>query len=45
MIDDHVKNLIHFKGKPYMFTSAHNLEITDYDRINNWKEAAEIFLG
>jgi 5'(3')-deoxyribonucleotidase len=45
MIDDHVKNLVHFTGKPYMYTSAHNLEITDYDRINNWKEAADIFLN
>jgi len=44
MIDDHVKNLKHFKGKPYLFTSAHNLDITGYDRINNWREAAEIFL-
>ena len=26
MIDDHVKNLKHFKGKAYMYTSAHNLE-------------------
>ncbi|HXB92543.1 MAG TPA: hypothetical protein VNU72_09650 [Puia sp.] len=44
MIDDHVKNLKGFKGKPYLFTAAHNLEITGYDRINNWKEAAGIFL-
>jgi 5'-nucleotidase len=44
MIDDHVKNLEHFTGKPYMYSSAHNLSNTDYDRINNWKEAAEIFL-
>ncbi len=44
MIDDHVKNLKGFKGKPYMYTAAHNLNITGYDRINNWKEAAEIFL-
>jgi 5'-nucleotidase len=44
MIDDHVKNLVHFKGKAYMYSSAHNLEITDYDRINNWEQAAEIFL-
>ena len=44
MIDDHVKNLKGFKGKPYIFTAAHNLEVTGYDRINNWKEAAEIFL-
>ena len=44
MIDDHVKNLKNFKGKPYLFTSTHNLDVTGYDRINDWKEAAEIFL-
>jgi 5'-nucleotidase len=45
MIDDHVRHLQHFKGKPYLFTSAHNLDITGYDRINNWEEAAAIFLA
>jgi 5'(3')-deoxyribonucleotidase len=45
MIDDHIKNLKHFSGKKYLFTSAHNLDIEGYDRINNWKEAGEIFLG
>jgi len=44
MIDDHVKNLKNFKGKPYLYTSAHNLTVTGYDRINNWQEAADIFL-
>ena len=44
MIDDHVKNLKGFRGKPYMYTAAHNLGVTGYDRINNWKEAADIFL-
>ena len=44
MIDDHVKNLKNFKGKPYLYTSAHNLTVTGYDRINSWKEAADIFL-
>jgi len=44
MIDDHVKNLKHFSGKKYLFTAAHNLTVAGYDRINNWKEAAEIFL-
>lgn len=45
IIDDHVRNLVHFPGKKYLFTSAHNVNITDYQRINNWEEAAEIFLG
>jgi 5'-nucleotidase len=44
MIDDHEKNLRHFTGKGYLFTSAHNLDLTGYDRINNWSEAAAIFL-
>lgn len=44
MIDDHVRNLQHFNGKKYLFTSPHNLSITEYDRINNWQEAAGIFL-
>ena len=44
MVDDHLKNLKGFKGKPYLFTAAHNLEVTGYDRINNWQEAAGIFL-
>jgi 5'(3')-deoxyribonucleotidase len=44
MIDDHLKNLKGFKGKPYLFTAAHNLEVTGYDRINDWSEAAVIFL-
>ena len=44
MIDDHVKNLKHFAGRPYLFTSPHNLDIKGYVRINNWQEAAAIFL-
>jgi len=44
MIDDHVKNLKDFVGKKYLYTSAHNLRVTGYDRINNWQEAASIFL-
>lgn len=44
MVDDHIKNLQHFPGKKYLFTSAHNLDVNGYDRINNWKEAGEIFL-
>jgi 5'(3')-deoxyribonucleotidase len=44
MIDDHIKNLKHFKGKAYLFTSPHNLDITGYDRLNNWMEVADVFL-
>jgi 5'(3')-deoxyribonucleotidase len=44
MIDDHVRNLEHFNGEKYLFTSPHNMKITGYKRINSWKEAAAIFL-
>jgi len=44
MIDDHVKNLQHFKGRSFLFTTPHNLAVTEYERINNWREAGAIFL-
>jgi hypothetical protein len=44
MIDDHVRNLVHFPGKQYLYTAFHNREVQGYDRIQNWKEAAAIFL-
>lgn len=44
MIDDHVRNLEHFNGRKYLYSSPHNVTVTGYQRINNWKEAAAIFL-
>ena len=44
MIDDHVRNLEHFNGRKYLYSSPHNVTVTGYQRINNWKEAADIFL-
>jgi 5'(3')-deoxyribonucleotidase len=44
MIDDHLKNLIHFKGNKLLYSALHNREVEGYQRINNWKEAAAIFL-
>jgi len=44
IIDDHVRNLVHFPGKKYLYSAAHNTHVTDYDRINSWKHAASIFL-
>ncbi len=45
MIDDHVKNLSTFKGKPFLFTAGHNVHIQDYPRLNNWEEAVKILLS
>ncbi|HVZ56450.1 MAG TPA: hypothetical protein VG870_07310 [Chitinophagaceae bacterium] len=44
MIDDHARNLVTFPGKKFLYTSAHNLNETGYERLNNWKEAAARFL-
>lgn len=44
MIDDHVRNLVHFPGKKYLYAAFHNREVEGYDRIHHWKEAAAIFL-
>jgi len=44
LIDDHAKHFQYFNGKPYLFSAPHNLNENQFARINNWKEAAEIFL-
>jgi len=44
MIDDHVRNLVHFPGKKYLYSSPHNFNETNYRRIDNWDEVAQIFL-
>jgi 5'(3')-deoxyribonucleotidase len=44
LIDDRIKNFIDFKGQPLLYTSPHNLLITDYKRVNNWNEIADILL-
>lgn len=44
MIDDHVRNLVHFKGKPYLYSTILNKAETGYERLNNWREIADRFL-
>lgn len=43
LIDDHAFNLSVFSGRSIMFSSAHNLNETKYERLNNWLEAKELF--
>jgi len=38
MIDDRIKNFVDFKGRPLLFTSPHNILITEYERVDNWKQ-------
>lgn len=44
LIDDRTKNFVGFQGRPLLFTSPHNALITDFERVNNWKEVAEKLL-
>jgi len=44
MIDDRIKNFVNFKGRPLLYTSPHNLLISDYERVNSWKDVAEKLL-
>lgn len=40
MIDDHFKNLDHFRGRTLLFTQPHNVKHTthNHERIYNWNE-------
>ena len=43
LIDDHCKNLDFCKGKPILFTAAHNVHHTHHIRVNDWNEVLELF--
>lgn len=44
LIDDHVKNLVTFKGKPILYSAPHNLKETTFQRVSSWAEIADLFL-
>ena len=44
MIDDYVKNLDGCKGKTYLYTAGHNVNIDYPRRVNNWEEVVEVIL-
>ena len=44
LIDDRIKNFQNFKGRPLLYSSPHNLLITDYERVNSWKEIESLLL-
>ena len=41
MIDDRAKNFIDFKGRTLLFSSPHNLLLTQYERVDNWQQVLE----
>jgi 5'(3')-deoxyribonucleotidase len=46
MIDDHFKNLDHFKGKTILFTQPHNEGLPDknHTRVHSWEEILSLLL-
>jgi len=44
LIDDHEKNLKTFSGTPILFTAPHNILLTGYERVNDWKDIKSLFL-
>ncbi|SMO53009.1 5' nucleotidase, NT5C type [Solitalea koreensis] len=44
MIDDRIRNFTQFKGRPILYTSPHNVNVTHYERVNNWDEVAGLLL-
>ena len=44
MIDDRAKNFVGFEGRKLLFTSPHNLLLSEYERVNTWQEVLEKIL-
>lgn len=44
LIDDHVRNLVAFKGNGVLFTAPHNLKNNSFKRVSDWKDVSELFL-
>lgn len=41
MIDDRIKNFSGFNGRSLLFTSPHNLLISEYERVDNWQQVLD----
>ncbi len=44
LIDDRSYNLRHFEGRSLLFTSPHNTETNDFERVDSWLEIGERLL-
>jgi 5'-nucleotidase len=46
MIDDHFKNLDHFKGETIMFIQPHNINSTDHQHntVSSWREIEKLLI-
>ena len=45
LIDDNPRQLSIFTGTPIMYTATHNINDDRFDRVNNWKDVENYFLG
>lgn len=43
LIDDRAMNFETFEGRKLLYSSPHNLLLTQFERVNNWREIAEKF--
>ena len=43
LIDDMPRNLAGFQGRGILFSSPHNLRVTEYTRVACWSEVEELF--
>lgn len=43
MVDDHARNLLTFKGKGLLYTAFHNIDETQFTRVDNWEEVRTFF--
>ena len=44
LIDDQPRNFRRFSGEGILFTAPHNLGVSGYRRVDNWRQVAEMFL-
>ncbi|MDX1470353.1 MAG: 5'(3')-deoxyribonucleotidase [Flavobacteriaceae bacterium] len=44
LIDDRSFNLEPFEGRSIMFSSPHNHNVNKFERVNSWKEVADLLL-
>jgi 5'(3')-deoxyribonucleotidase len=44
LIDDQPLNFRRFMGEGILFTAPHNLNVSEFRRVDNWQQVAELFL-
>lgn len=44
LIDDQPSHFRRFAGQGILFTAPHNLHVSEYQRVDNWREVAKLFL-